>query len=419
MKKCLVFLLAVMMVILLAACGEVGKVEDLIDAIGVVSIDSNDAINAAQDAYNALDAEQQAKVENFQTLKDAHEQYALAVNEKNYSDAVAAFEAEDYTKAKELFTVLGNFKDSAARAEQTEKAICYVEAVSLLDAAKYAEAADMFQKALGFADAEEKMFEAGVGLLDTADYAKAIEVMELCSDASKDAYIAYANGAISMADGKYEEAQTYFEAAGDVNDAAAMVNNCIYMQAEANMEKGYLNTAKSLYDALPDDFSYNGGKTVGDRLAQLEQFNSFVELCGIWQSSDMDSSVRQTHDSTGLWDQWDGNGWGYNVEVTCVLNDDNTATLKAKANFWHYNNYSSLSSNLKYGDDSCTFTYTGTSVPSKMDFSLDFTYEYRGTLTIKGKTFKLDYKIVDANSSMNFTYTYKSFGTYDKLIKTL
>ncbi len=502
-KKFLILFCTISMVFLFVGCGEVGKVEELINAIGEVSINSNDAITAAQSAFDALEDKQKTKVKNAEILQDANDRYAELVREKNYSDAIAAFEAEEYNQAKDLFTQLGDYmdaaeraaestkaafyveattlfdtndftaatdlflkaadykdaaeraveaekaafyaeattlfdtndfaaamdlflkaadyKDAAERAAEAEKASFYTEAITLFDNKKYEEAASLFLKASDYSNADAKLFESGVALLNAGKYAKSVEVLGNCSDSSnKDKYIAYAQGSISFSEGKYEKAKTYFEAAGNIKDAAKMIQNSVYMQAETEFNNGHLNTAKALYTTLPSKFSYNNGKRVEDRLAALKKFNSFVELCGTWSCSDMDASVRQTHDSTGLWDQWDGDGWGdYEVEITCVLNDDDTVTMKAKANFWHYSNYSSLSKYLKTTNDSCTFTYTGKTVPTKMDYSLDFNYAYRGTLTFSGKTFKLNYSIVDSNSSMNFTYTYKSFGTYNKLVKAL
>lgn len=420
MKKSvlLCFALAAMM-LFLTACGEVGQVEKLIDAIGEVTVESGDAISNAQDAYDALEDEDKQKVENVAILTDAHEQYTLALKEKDYNDANVAFEAGNFTQAQALFESLADYKDAANRAVEAERADFYTRAQSLFDGGNYVEAAELFNSAVGYADAEEQLFATAVALFDAADYSDALRVFEQSSNLAKEPYVEYAQGAIDLNDGKYESAQKHFEASGNLDDAEERVNICVYMQAEANMEKGYLNTAKELYTTLPVDFSYDGGKSVEERLTSLEKFNSFVELCGVWKSSDMDASVRQTHKSTGLWDQWDGEGSNYTVEITCILNEDETATLTAKANFWQYTNYSSLSKNLKNTNTSCTFTYTGTSVPSKIDYSLDFKYEYSGTLTIKNKTFALNYKILDKNSSMNFTYTYKSFGTYDTFVNAL
>lgn len=418
-QKLLLLLLTAAMLLMLTACGEVKNVEMLIDQIGTVSLESGDAISAAQGAFDTLKDDQKEKVANIAALENAKTQYAQLLNERDYADAAAAFEAKDFALAKKLYSSLGSFEDAAERYTETLHAEAYYEAVDLFDAGKYKEAARKFEETDGYLDSQDKLFDTGVALLDASAYSDAISVFSVCNNSSKEAYIAYANGAINMASGNYEKAQQFFEAAKDIPNGEEMLRGSIYMQAEENLEKGYLNTAKGLYEQLPEEFSYQNGKTVSERLAALKKFDSFVVLCGIWKSNDMNASVRETHTSTGLWDQWDGNGWNYQLEITCKINDDDTATMRAKANFWHYTNYSSLSRNLKYSDDSCLFTYTGTRAPYKMDYSMNFTYEYSGTLRINGKKFRLDYQILDRNSSMYFDYTYKSFGTYDTLVKAL
>ena len=135
------------MIFLFVGCGEVGKVEELIDAIGEVSINSNDAIDVAQSAFDALEDNKKNKVKNADILMDANNQYAELVREKNYSDAVAAFEAEEYSQAKELFIQLGGYKDADVRATEAAKAAYYVEATALYEANDYAAAADLFLKA--------------------------------------------------------------------------------------------------------------------------------------------------------------------------------------------------------------------------------------------------------------------------------
>ena len=415
-KKVCFIALILSMVLVLVACGKVGKVEKQINALGNITLESKDEINAAQEAFDALTDENKSKVKNAAVLEEAHKQYELAVKEKDYTDASAAFEAGSYSQAKTMFDALGNYKDSATRSVEAEKADYYEKALNSVAEGNYLDAANLFDKAKDYSDAKQQLFDTAKLLLNDGNYAEAIAAFNKSEDPSCATYVEYAQGFISMADSNYEDAQKHFEAAEGLEDSYDMISFCIFMQAEAYMDKGYLNTAKELYKSLPADYSYDG-TSVEDRLAKLEKFNSFVELCGVWKCDDMDASVRQTHTSTGLWDQWDGDGWGYELHITCLLNDDDTATLNAKANFWHYTNYSSLSKNLKNSDDSCTFTYTGKTVPAKLDYSLNFNYEYSGTLKISGKTFKLDYQILDKNSTMNFTYTYKSFGTYDTFVK--
>lgn len=85
MKKALVLMLALVFVLLLAACGksEEGKaieqavtnVESLINKIGTVTTGSGNAIKEAEKAYNNLSSDEKAKVLNYEALQKAKNDY--------------------------------------------------------------------------------------------------------------------------------------------------------------------------------------------------------------------------------------------------------------------------------------------------------------------------------------------------------
>lgn len=198
-----------------------------------------------------------------------------------------------------------------------------------------------------------------------------------------------------------------------------MLNACKLMEAEEYYAKGYLNTAKDMYAALPEGFSY-GDISAAARLETLNAHADFLEICGRWRCDAITSSVRQTHDSTGLWDEWEGDGSGYTVDITCVINDDDTVTMTAEAEYWRYTNYSLLSRNLKTTDNTMKFEYTGASRPSSVDE--DYTNSFSGnhitsSLTIQPNNFVFSWLCVDENYSMDFTYRYKTNGTYDTFVE--
>ena len=92
MKRVFAIMLALAMVFVLCACGksaEVKNAEDLINAIGEVTADSGDAIAAAEQAFQALSAEDQAKVENADVLPDAREALEKAIAEKEAAELEA------------------------------------------------------------------------------------------------------------------------------------------------------------------------------------------------------------------------------------------------------------------------------------------------------------------------------------------
>lgn len=366
--------------------------------------------------------EYEAAAEQFEALgnyKDAQEQNDTSEKAIAYEEGAAAFAQGDYATAYDKFIQAGDYQDAADRAE---KALAerdrenYEKGVALMAEGNYLEAADAFDAAGDFQDADLQVYEAGKALCAQGSFDDVIAVMGKSSVAEAADYINFAEGMKIFLSGDYENAQPLFETAPAVAEAGSMIHACKLMKAESFMAKGYLNTAKGLYEELPEEFTYNE-ISVSDRLELLKKHKKWVKLCGKWRSTNMDASVRQKHDSTGLWDQWTGDGSNYYLEVTCVINDDGTVTMKAKANFWMYTNYSTLSKYLKTSDSSATFEYTGKSVPSKIKDSYTFIYKISEELQIKDGYFKLNRKVTDNNSSMNFTYYYKSYGTYKELVE--
>ena len=81
----LALLLCLVMAFSLTGCGKseyVKNAESLIDAIGEVTADSEEAVLAAEKAYDALTAEDQAKVDNAALLPQAREALDKALEEK-------------------------------------------------------------------------------------------------------------------------------------------------------------------------------------------------------------------------------------------------------------------------------------------------------------------------------------------------
>lgn len=66
-----------------ASAARVEAVEKAIEAIGEVTLEDEEGIIAARAAYNALSAEEKAKVENYDKLKDAEKALKKLKKDKN------------------------------------------------------------------------------------------------------------------------------------------------------------------------------------------------------------------------------------------------------------------------------------------------------------------------------------------------
>ena len=409
-----VFLL-VALTVSLCACGKVANVQNLINKIGEVSIDSKDAIQAAQDAYDELSDEEKGKVENVDLLKDAAVLYAKI---EHYSNGEKAFDKADYKTAITEFKGADDYNDAKNKLRESEQAAFYTTATELFEKEEYVAAVEYFVNTDGYKDSDLMIFEAGKKLIEKGQYSDAADVLEKTTQEGASSFISYAKASEEMGKKDYTHAQTHFAEAGDTLDAPDMVKNAKFMEAETYYEDGKLNSAKSIYKSLPSDFSYKG-KSVSTRLASLEKFDAFVKLCGVWKSTSMNCQVRQTYKPTGSWDSWDNYGWNYDLTITCVINNDDTVTMRADAGFYHYTNFSTLSSLLKTTEDTCNFKYTGTTVPSTINYSLNLGSQRTGTLTINDGTFSFNYEISDPNYSTNFSILIKTWGEYGTFVKAL
>ena len=97
MKKIFSLILVFALCLSLCACGKseaVKNVEAMIEALGEITLESIDAICSAEDAYSALTAEEQAKVENHQTLVDARDTYYELVLAGNWYSTQISLDVE-------------------------------------------------------------------------------------------------------------------------------------------------------------------------------------------------------------------------------------------------------------------------------------------------------------------------------------
>lgn len=411
MKKKLVSLVLIgAMALSLTACNEVKNLQKQIEEIGEVTLEDADAIQEAETAYSELSDEDKEKVENYDALVEARKTYdALEIEEQHrqaYESGKAAYDEKKYQEAVDFFEEAADYKDAADLKKQAEKGMHYTNGLAKMEENALADAVSELAAAGDFEDTVEKLKECGTKLLEEKNYEEAEKAF---TNAGDDDYVTYIEGIQKMNSKDYEGAINKFKSVESVKGAKKMAQKCNLAQAKAKMNEGHLNEAKAILEKLPGDLKYDGNQA-DQLLNKINKHGDYLAVCGRWKSANIHSNITQTHDSTGLWDSWDGDGTGYCLDVTCVINDDDTVTMNAVAHYWLYKNFSSLSSNLRTGDYTKTFKDTGASLPGSM--STD-----NATLSVAPGNFGFDFSLTDPNVSINFTYSWTSNGTYTELVK--
>lgn len=330
------------------------------------------------------------------------------------------------------------------------EAFIYKRANKKVEKGDYITAIENYKRILSYEDAYDKYlevsFEYGKQLLEEKNYSEAATHFENASEKISEAktYLSYSKGMEAMGKKDYDTAFGILDELGNFLDSKAQVQEIWYQKAEAAYKKGDYNSASGWYsnagnnhkdikkkiqnsnlmlaekdlkegklgDAwkefskLPKNLEFKGIK-VSDRLALLRKHKDMVDICGGWMGEGK-MAVRQTHDSTGLWDQWDADFSLAPLTFRCIINKDGTYTFKGTATYIYYTNYSSISSYLKDKSDTISFSQKGKTIPSVL---------YDGKyikLTFDGSKFHLTYDYSNSNYSMNFTYRFTGNITYTK-----
>ena len=146
LKKCLIMVLLVVLTLCLCGC-------DSSDYKKACSLLNAGDYAAAQEMFTALG--------DYKDSADKIAECELGILENAYNAAVEQMEAGAYEAAIAAFTGIDDYKDSKAKIEQCEAAIAeikYNEAVELMAGEKYLEAGAIL-KTLGYKDSAEKYEE--------------------------------------------------------------------------------------------------------------------------------------------------------------------------------------------------------------------------------------------------------------------
>lgn len=209
-----------------------------------------EALHAEGDIQQARRYYQQAE-----GYRDAADKYQLC----GYQLGGQALATKDFDGAAAYFTEAGNYLDAKEKLLQTQ----YERAQALLDKQDYPGAAAAFTQAGGYADAEAKVLQT------YAEYAR--QLIAAGKEADADAYFRplgdkateqllaayYAHAEALYEDGDIQQARTYYQRAGDYQDAAEKYQLCGYQLGEQALAKQDFDAAQAYFTEAGN---YEGAK---------------------------------------------------------------------------------------------------------------------------------------------------------------
>ena len=356
--------------------------------------------------------------------------------EEHYDSGIKLLEDKQFDEAITQFEMAGEYKNSSEQILLTE----YEKAKDFESKEMYSEAADVYILCEGYQDSHEKVVGCAKKLEENGDYEAAIAVYNNLGPEYKnekkycEAQFAYSNkdyksaltdfkdvkglydsgemyikscyeyGCQLFVKMKYDEAEKYFDICGDYEEAKTKKSDCSFLYAEEKYKNGDLNKAKELFEKMDKDLTYKG-VSVQDRLDTLSKYNSYLDLCGRWQTKGNNTyKVTEVSRDTG-YSTW----WNYeddnprSVEVRCIIKDDGSFVVKGKVDFYRLTSYSVLSEYIEGQEKNVEFSESFTSgIPKKIviDDNTSITYD--------GSGFSLFFSETDDSESVYFRYIYES-----------
>ncbi len=182
--------------------------------------------------------------------------YIFLLPQLRYNNALSCIKDGNYDKAIEIFTDLGNYKDSADRIYRTK----YDVALRLYGNEKYEDAYLLFDGLGDYRDSlglkKECVYKNALTLLNSGKWAEAKEKLLSLSnykDAGK--YIKecdYQLGLIAVNNQKWENAVEIFSSLGDYKDSEEQFILSNYNKAKSLHKSGKYKEAVKIFDELAD-----------------------------------------------------------------------------------------------------------------------------------------------------------------------
>lgn len=334
----------------------------------------------------------------------------------HYQQGGILYESGEYLAAAEEYAQIPDYMDSVTKEEE-----CYFACAAEYEASEqYVIAAEYYELAKSNEESSERIYVCGRALIDIGDYVNAADVLDNTDydDAKVWGYYAsgweyyeagnyvaaenyfrscsgiedademrvnsaYLAGMEKFENGDYDDARGYFITASGYDDSDDMKMICDLMLAEEEFRKGNLYTAQSAFQELPSDLSYDG-ISVEERLALLEEYSDYVDICGNWESTSGTISSYRYYTYTSA-------GWGLDIEggdhltIRCIIEDDGSVTIKGNIDYEVFEGYTSIRDDMIYYYDFRNYSFTVDNANLNEAWSIRST----ATLTYTGDSFHL------------------------------
>lgn len=161
---------------------------------------------------------------------------------KTYKDASKLKEERKYDEAISLFESLSEYNDSTSQITDCY----YLKAVELEEAGNIDEAVETYSLVLDYEDTKDRVFKIGESYITSGDYSKASSIL---SEVSEDypGYKEYATAMVAFENKKYDEALTNFRKSNDLYDSADMANESLYNKGKADYDSGNYKNAQNSF----------------------------------------------------------------------------------------------------------------------------------------------------------------------------
>lgn len=174
----------------------------------------------------------------------------------DYKSAVSLAENGNWVEAKEIFTSLGSYQDSADKVRECD----YHIAEEAMNSGAYEEAVSGFEVLGDYLDAAEKIrkcnYIIALDAMDAENWDKAISGFEALGDFSDSEALLkecqYGKAQKLLSEGGYSEAKELFSGLGAYKDSATMVSECRYQAAVKLYEEEKYEEALEAFLTLPN-----------------------------------------------------------------------------------------------------------------------------------------------------------------------